>query len=152
MDYDGDGHLDFVSGSYDPGEIYLFRGEGGGKYRARETIVDRSEKPVLFAPEQKHPVESFGSWVALVDWEGDGDLDVLLGNFGGAIVLRVNEGTRAQPAYATRHVDVRAGGKPLVVPDGHANPVVADWDGDGRWDILSGSANGGVYWYRNAGK
>jgi hypothetical protein len=30
--------------------------------------------------------------------------------------------------------------------------VIADWDGDGRWDILTGSADGGVYWYRNVGK
>ena len=34
----------------------------------------------------------------------------------------------------------------------HANPVIADWDGDGRWDIITGSADGGVYWYRNVGK
>ena len=34
----------------------------------------------------------------------------------------------------------------------HANPVIADWDGDGRWDIVTGSDNGGVYWYRNIGE
>ena len=27
MDFDGDGTLDLVSGSYDPGELYLFRGQ-----------------------------------------------------------------------------------------------------------------------------
>ena len=26
--------------------------------------------------------------------------------------------------------------------------MVADWDGDGRWDILTGAADGGVYWYQ----
>ena len=34
----------------------------------------------------------------------------------------------------------------------HANPVIADWDGDGNWDIVTGTADGGVYWYRNAGR
>src|SRR5262249_29690180 len=27
-----------------------------------------------------------------------------------------------------------------------------DWDGDGRFDLLTGSENGGVYWYRNVGE
>ena len=34
MDYDNDGILDFISGSYDPGDLYLFRGEGKGKLQA----------------------------------------------------------------------------------------------------------------------
>ncbi len=34
----------------------------------------------------------------------------------------------------------------------HANPVIADWDGDGLWDIITGSSDGGVYCYRNIGK
>ena len=35
---------------------------------------------------------------------------------------------------------------------GHAAPAVADWDGDGRWDILSGSDSGAVYFCRNTGE
>ena len=30
--------------------------------------------------------------------------------------------------------------------------MVVDWDGDGRWDILSGGATGAVHWFRNVGK
>jgi hypothetical protein len=30
--------------------------------------------------------------------------------------------------------------------------VIVDWDGDGRWDILSGCEKGAVIWYRNIGK
>jgi hypothetical protein len=45
------------------------------------------------------------------------------------------------------------GSKRLRVPGGeHANPVIADWDGDGLWDIITGAGDGGVYWYRNVGK
>lgn len=152
MDFDGDGHLDLVSGSYDPGEIYLFRGRGKGLFAARETINDRSGQPILRVPDQKHPVESFGSWLALVDWDDDGDLDILVGTFDGMMFVRRNEGSRTKPAYATRNEWVNVGGRRLRVPGGaHANPVIADWDGDGRWDIISGSADGGVYWYRNIG-
>ncbi len=152
MDFDADGIDDLISGSYDPGEIYLFRGEGKGKFKARETIMDRSGKPVLRKPDQEIAVESFGSWPAMVDWDGDGDLDLLFGGYDGSLNLRVNEGTRRVPAFSTRNIVVTAGGKPIQIPEGHCTPVIADWDGDGRWDILSGAATGAVYWFRNVGK
>jgi hypothetical protein len=153
VDFDGDGNLDLVSGSYDPGEIYLFRGEGKGKFAAREVIKDKNDNPILKVPNQKDRVESFGSWMALVDWDDDSDLDILVGTFDGYIFLRVNEGSRRTPAYAVANQWVTVKDKPLRVPGGaHANPVIADWDSDGRWDIVTGSGDGGAYWYRNAGE
>jgi hypothetical protein len=153
VDFDGDGKLDLISGSYDPGELYLFRGLGNGKFAAREVIKDKSGKPILRVPNQKAPVESFGSWMTLVDWDNDGDLDILVGGFDGSMFLRRNEGTRTKPVYATENEWVMVGKKRLRVPGGeHANPVIVDWDGDGLWDIVTGSADGGVYWYRNIGK
>lgn len=152
MDFDGDGKLDLVSGSYDPGELYLFRGQGKGKFAARETLRDKSGRPILRVPNQKHRIESFGSWMALVDWDDDGDLDILVGTFGGMMFLRRNEGSRTKPVYAAKNEWVTVGSKRLCVPgSAHANPVIVDWDGDGRWDIVTGSADGGVYWYRNVG-
>jgi hypothetical protein len=153
VDFDGDGKLDLVSGSYDPGELYLFRGRGRGEFAASEVIKDRNGTPILKVPDQKDRVESFGSWTALVDWDDDGDLDILVGTFDGMIFLRRNEGTRTQPSYATGNEWVKVGAKPLRVPGGeHASPVIADWDGDGRWDIVTGAADGGAYWYRNVGR
>ena len=142
-----------ISGSYDPGDLHLFRGLGKGQYAASEVIKDKSDRPILKVPDQKEPVESFGSWTTLVDWDDDGDLDILVGTFHGNIFLRRNEGTRAKPAYATANEWLKVGDKFLRVPGGgHANPVMADWDGDGLWDLITGSSDGGIYWYRNAGK
>lgn len=153
MDFDGDGILDLVSGSYDPGEIYGFRGLGKGRFAAREVIRDKSGKPILKVSNQKHPVESFGSWMALVDWDDDGDLDILVGTYDGKMFLRRNEGTRTKPVYSDTNEWVMVSNKKVRVPGGeHASPVIADWDGDSLWDILTGCADGGVYWYRNIGK
>lgn len=152
MDFDADGRLDLVSGSYDPGDLHLFRGTGPGEFAPPEVIKDQAGRPILEVPDQKAAVESFGSWMTTVDWEADGDLDILVGTFEGRIFLRRNEGTRARPSYATENEWVTVGDKPLRVPGGeHANPVAADWDADGRWDIVTGAGDGGAYWYRNVG-
>lgn len=153
MDFDGDEILDLVSGSYDPGELYLFRGTGLGNFAARDVIVDKSSKPILKVPNQKDRVESFGSWMAMVDWDDDGDLDILVGTWEGMMFLRRNDGSRTKPAYSDKNEWLIVGDKRLRVPGGeHANPVIADWDGDGLWDVITGAGNGGVYWYRNVGK
>jgi hypothetical protein len=95
-------------------------------------------------------VASFGSWVAPVDWESDGDLDLLIGSFAGDLFLRVNEGSREQPIYDTKSIAVEADGKPLHV-NMHAAPVVADWNDDGLWDLVIGSGDGAVGWFANIG-
>ncbi len=151
VDYDGDGALDMISGSYDPGECYLFRGWGKGQFMARETIVGADGKPVLRVPEQKQDYQSFGSWPVMVDWDNDGDLDLLVGGFDGTMFLRMNEGAREKPVLAATNTRVMVGAEQLKLPDGHAAPAIVDWDGDGRWDILSGSESGAVVWYRNVG-
>lgn len=150
-DFDGDGIADVLSGSYDPGEVYWFRGLGDGRYAERQTIVDKGDQPILRKPDQQQTHESFGSWISMVDWEADGDLDIVLGGFDGSIHIRENEGTRSEPAYAVENTPVLVDGEPAKVPKGHAAVDVADWDGDGLWDIVSGSDDGGVYWFQNIG-
>jgi hypothetical protein len=152
VDFFGRGKLDLLSGSYDPGECYLFRAAGAGKFAERETINDKNGKPILRRPDQRQKFESFGSWPVMVDWNNDGKPDLLVGGFDGTMFVRLNEGTREEPKFSTTNLAVEADGKELKVPGHHAAPAVVDWDGDGRWDILSGSETGAVYVYRNIGE
>ena len=169
MDFDNDGILDLISGSYDPGDIYLFRGLGAGEFAAGESLMDESGLPLVHHPvelarylqNKDNPelsfddtiedcVASFGSWPELVDWDGDGDLDMLIGSFMGEVYLRMNVGDRTRPKFASESILVEAADGPIKVA-GHAHPVVADWDHDGLWDLVVGSADGSVGWYRNIG-
>lgn len=149
-DLNGDGIRDLLSNSYDPGHCYLFAGLAVGKFAARQEVADKQGIPVRSWPVQQQNFQSFGSFFTPVDWDDDGDSDLLIGRFDGALLLRMNEGTATEANFATENVEVQAGGHPLKVPS-HCCPAVGDWDGDGRWDIVCGADDGSVNWFRNAG-
>src|SRR5262249_6400843 len=46
---------------------------------------------------------------------------------------------------------LEAGGKPIELPEGDVHPVLADWDRDGKPDLLVGTGAGSVLWCRNVG-
>ena len=149
-DLNGDGIRDMIANSYDPGHCYVFWGLRDHRFAAREELLDRAGVPIRSAPIQKQDYQSFGSFFEIVDWDDDGDNDILIGCFDGALKVRINEGTKKKPVFATTNLDVIADGEPLKVK-AHFCPKVIDWDGDGLWDIIAGSDDGSVTFFRNAG-
>src|SRR5205823_6285556 len=83
------------------------------------------------------------------DWDGDGDLDLLVGDINGRVYLVPNEGSPTSYAFGKER-PLEAGGQPLKV-EGDAGPFAADWDGDGDLDLLVGAGDGRVSLFRNIG-
>ncbi|MEM7698815.1 MAG: VCBS repeat-containing protein, partial [Verrucomicrobiota bacterium] len=77
--------------------------------------------------------------VCPVDWEGDGDIDLIIGDIRGQIHL-----ARAKAPLEFEAVELL----PINVV-GDAGPAAADWDGDGDFDLLIGSDDGSVVWFEN---
>ena len=162
MDFDGDGQKDLVSGCFE-GWGYFVKGFLG-VFAKPTPILDTAGNNLRISQFWNYETKKwdkvedaeFGDLaIALtpVDWDADGDFDLLFGSFEGHVFLRTNSGSATKPAFdADDIIQIEAGGKPLAVPSRHAMPVVADWDHDGRWDLVTGSAGGAVYWYRNTGE
>jgi len=78
---------------------------------------------------------------ALIDLDGDGKLDLVVGREDGGVSTFRNQGTVAAPRF------VEDKSFTLPVPPMSA-PVFADIDGDGAIDLVSGSVSGGLVFYR----
>jgi hypothetical protein len=143
--------------------------EEDGTVSLIENTAPRGREPVLAAPrylEQVDPYLKSGvlSRPVAVDWNGDGKLDLISGNSAGYLQYFENTGSTAEPVFADRGY-LTAGGKvirriagpngsvqgPAEEKWGYSNPSVADWDLDGRLDILVNDIWGSVVWYRNTG-
>lgn len=147
----------------------LLIGQEGGTVSLVENLAPFGTEPRWAAPrelEQLEPYVKSGSLSrpVAVDWDGDGDWDLLAGNSAGYLEWFENVGSKTEAKFRARGY-LRAGGAPIrrVAGEnrsvqgpaeakwGYANPSVADWDGDGKLDVLVNDIWGAVVWYRGTG-
>jgi hypothetical protein len=140
-DLDGDGQPDLVIGTYYGNKGIAFcpgEGEGAARVEATACTVLRTSSDQLVGT-------TTGSTVAylspeLVDWDGDGDLDLLVGSGASAnekgVRLYLNTGSATAPTFADPSWVVRAGSTPGLEGEAYHEPTVVDIDDDGRRDLL----------------
>ncbi len=141
VDFDGDGRTEILSGSFS-GVHFLFRRNSDGTFAQAEVLRDKHGEFQFGYPERHR----YNSTVFAHDWDQDGDLDLLLGRHIYSLVP--NEGRRGQPVLGDA-VPLEING--MRIPQGSVPPCVADWDGDGRGDLLIGR-RGDIVWYRDIGE
>jgi len=157
VDIDGDGHLDILSGSYSrmdkdmAGLFQVLYGTGNGKFRKAEVLKGTDGKPLIIpANGDRELTEKICTRPFAVDWDGDGHLDLVVGNFSGTFYWFKGQG---KGKFLPKPEKITVNGSPLKIPGAHSDPFIIDLDGDGSLDIVSGCSDGGIYWARNkAGK
>jgi len=138
VDLNGDGILDVITGEYSPGNILFFAGARGA-LRKKLVVPERIDKTNDdFTMATSYPV----------DWDGDGDFDLVVGSVKGKVFVNLNEGTCTEFRFGER-VPVLAVGKPLKVIQ-KSDPIPVDWDGDGILDLLVGDEATGVTFFKGA--
>jgi hypothetical protein len=135
-DLDGDGDLDILIGEYNGG-MYGYENSG------TKNVPIWSAKPAWNIPDT---ALGFHASPTLADLDGDGDLDLMAGEYGGISYGYRNDGTATMPVWIANAA--------WNTPDtgAYAVPALADIDGDGDFDLLIGNNSGGiVYGYQNTG-
>jgi hypothetical protein len=140
VDWDNDGVLDVICGDGGDdtgGRVYLLHNTG-------------SNAAPVFPSAQEIPNVNVGAYgtasPTVVDWDGDGDKDLLVGETYGKIYYYENTGTDSSPSF-TSGQPLKADGSTLSVGY-YARPTVADWNSDGTPDLLVGSDDGTVWYFQ----
>ena len=156
-DLNGDALFDLVVGNMN-GTILWYPNSGS-------STAPRFTMAKLIVTDDGEPLDiGYSSAPRVVDWDSDGDLDLIVGAEKESFVFFRNLGTVSKPCFQLQGL-LEAGGEPIRVPrspceedpegkifpyDYYPVPDIVDWDGDGDQDLLAGGYITGRIWlYEN---
>ena len=153
VDWNNNGEIDIVAGGLDGG-LHVYDNCGCGGYVPPRFSTSPIDGIFVQANGRDLLVPSGRSSPAVMDADGDGKKDLLMGNTDGQILFYKNVGTDSLPIFAG-YTYVQSNGKPIDLAGSlRSRPDVCHWTGakDGYWDLLVGYGDGKVRLYRGIPK
>jgi len=140
-DWNGDGKIDLITGSFG-GDLQWHPNEG------------TTQAPKFGSGKSFFDIKSaYNAQPRIVDFNHDGRLDLLLGNNWGSVTLYLNQGS-TEPKLEKKGALLWTDGTDLNIRSNNGDdttPELVDLDNDQVMDLVSGGANGQVFWMRGVG-
>ncbi len=157
FDYDGDGATDLILGVSDWREYgwdnaYNDAGEWtngpihGNVYFVKNLGSDAEPRygDLVQVQAESAPLDVYGCPSPnFADWDGDGDFDLICGEFLDQFTYFENIGSRKEPQYAAGR-RLTHEGRPIAMDLQMLQVVALDWDKDGDADLIVGQEDGRV--------
>lgn len=151
FDYEGDGDLDLLVGNFGyvtspyTSKIAFFENTGTASAPSFSLITTDFANLSSIGLINMAP--------AVGDLDGDGDVDLLIGDNGGRFSYFTNTAGPGNPAAFSSTSSSNYGNGFLAGMDVglRAYPQIIDLDKDGKLDIIAGNQAGKIYYYRNVG-
>lgn len=142
-DLDGDLDLDLIVGIQ------------SGQFRYYVNRGTRSAPSLLKTTGTAHPLNNIdlgsNTTPVLGDLDGDGDLDLVVGERNGSLFYFQNTGTRTAPLFTLQTGNASPFNGLSLGLNSYVNPALVDLDADTDLDLVVGAADGTLSYFKNVG-